>query len=118
MKRPVAPPPLEELLEKHKQRLPEVLRLGGQPTVDGHYIHWDKLRRKIPLPLRDTRGRPFLYMLPDRVHEALHRIDRGASGRIGVAEAVTNPATRDTPRWSPCSTCRGGGPSPDRPAQP
>ena len=119
MKRPVAPPPLEELLKKHAQRLPEVVVHVGQPTVDGHYIHWDKLRQKAlrpadlsagewwtgirlarfsqsrPLPLRDTRGRPFFYMLPDRVHEALHRIDSGASGRIGVTEAVTNPATRD-----------------------
>ena len=119
MKRPVSPPPLEELLEKHKQRLPDVLSRVGQPTVDGHYIHWDKLRRKTPRPaglstgewwtgirlarfgqsrpllLRDTRGRPFTYMLPDRVQEALHRIDSGAGGRIGVTEAVTNPATRD-----------------------
>ena len=119
MKRPLAPPPLEKLLERHKQRLPDVLRLGGQPTVGGHYIHWDQLRRKTPrpadlsagewwtgirlarfsqsrpLPLEDTRGRPVLYMLPDRVLEALHRIDSGASGRIGVTEAVTNPATRD-----------------------
>ena len=119
MKRPVAPPPLDQLLEQHKQRLPDVLRRGAQPTVDGDYIHWDKLRRKTPrpaglstgewwtgirlarfsqsrpVPLRDTRGRPFLYMLPDRVHEALHRIDSGASGRIGVAEAVTNPASRE-----------------------
>ena len=119
MKRPLAPPPLEKLLERHKQRLPDVLGLGRQLTVGGHYIHWDQLRRKTPrpadlsagewwtgirlarfsqsrpLPLEDTRGRPFLYMLPDRVLEALHRIDSGASGRIGVAEAVTNPATRD-----------------------
>lgn len=119
MRRPVAPPPLDQLLEKHKQRLPDVLKRGAQPTVDGHYIHWDKLRRKTPrpgdlsagewwtgirlarfsqsrpLPLRDTRGRPFLYMLPDRVHEALHRIDSGASGRIGVAETVTHPASRE-----------------------
>ena len=119
MKRPVAPPPLDELLEKHQQRLPDLLSRGGQPTVDGHYIHWDKLRRKTsrpaglstgewwtgirlarfgqsrPLPLRDARGRPFTCMLPDRVQEALHRIDSGAGGRIGVTEAVTNPATRD-----------------------
>ena len=119
MKRPVAPPPLDELLEKYKDRLAAVLTRGAQPLVDGHYIHWDKLRRKTSrpvglstgewwtgirlarsgqsrlLPLRDTRGRPFTYMLPDRVQEALHRIDSRASGRIGVTETVTNPATRD-----------------------
>ena len=88
MKRPVAPPPLEELLEKYKQRLPDVLGRGGEPTVDGRYIHWDKLRRKTPrpdglstgewwtgirlarfgqsrpLPLRDTRGRPIYLHAP------------------------------------------------------
>ena len=118
-RRPVSPPPLDQLLERHKERLPAVLTFGAQPTVDGHYIHWDTLRRKTSppaglsigewwtgirlarvgqsklLPLRDTRGRPFTYMLPDRVQEALHRIDSRASGRIGVADTVTNPATRD-----------------------
>ena len=119
MKRPVSPPPLHELLEKYKECLPALLTSGAQPTVDGHYIHWDNLRRKTPppaglttgewwtgirlarfgqcrpLPLHDTRGRPFTYMLPDQVQEALHRIDSQARGRIGVADTVTNPATRD-----------------------
>ena len=119
MKRPVAPPPLDELLEKYKDRLPAVLSRGARPTVDGHYVHWDKLRRKTSrpgglstgewwtgirlarygqsrlLPLHDPRGRPFTYMLPDRVQEALHRIDSRASGRIGVTDTVTNSATRD-----------------------
>ncbi len=119
MKMPVAPPPLAQLLEKHKDRLPAVLTSGAQPTVGGRYLHWDKLRRNTSrpaglstgewwtgirlarfgqsrfLPLHDTRDRPFSYMLPDRVQEALHRIDSRASGQIGVAETVTNPATRD-----------------------
>ena len=34
-------------------------------------------------------------MLPDSVQEALDRIDSMASGQIGVAETVMNPATRD-----------------------
>ena len=107
MRRPVSPPPLDKLLAKYKDRLPVVLTRGTPATVDGHYIHWDKLRRKTPrpadlsagewwtgirlarfgqsrlLPLRDTRGRSFTYMLPDRVQEGLHRIDSRASGRIG-----------------------------------
>lgn len=119
MRRPVSPPPLDKLLAKYKDRLPVVLTRGTPATVDGHYIHWDKLRRKTPrpadlsagewwtgirlarfgqsrlLPLRDTRGRSFTYMLPDRVQEGLHRIDSRASGRIGVTDTVTNPSTRD-----------------------
>ena len=119
MKRPVSPPPLDALLTKYKDRLPAVLTRGAPATVNGHYIHWDRLRRKTPrpaglsagewwtgirlarfgqsrlLPLRDTRGRSFTCMVPDRVQEGLHRIDSRASGRIGVTDAVTNPSTRD-----------------------
>ena len=47
------------------------------------------------IPLRDARGRPFRFMLPDRVQEALHRIDSRAGGRIGMADAVANRQTRD-----------------------
>ena len=119
MKRPFAPAPLPALLDRYRERLPAILPRAMQPTVDGRYLHWDALRRQRPrpddlsagewwtgirlaraqqsrpLPLRDARGRPFTYMLPDRVQEALHLIDSRASGRIGVAEAVTNRATRD-----------------------
>ncbi len=119
MKRPLSPPPLAELLERFHEGLPALLSRGVQPTVDGRYVHWDALRRHAPcpdglsagewwagirlaragqsrpLPLRDARGRPFSYMLPDRVQEALHRIDSRASGRIGVADTVMNRTTRD-----------------------
>ena len=119
MERPVAPPPLTDLLDRHRERLPAVLAQGVHPTVGGRYIHWDKLRRQAPrpdgvsatewwirirmaraaqskpLPLRDARAKLFTYMLPDSVQEALHRIDSGAAGRIAVADTVANPATRD-----------------------
>ncbi len=119
MKRPFVPAPLPALLDRHRERLAAILPRAMRPTVDGRYLHWDTLRRRRPrpddlsasewwtgirlaraqqsrpLPLRDARGRPFTYMLPDRVQEALHLIDSRASGRIGVAEAVTNQATRD-----------------------
>ncbi len=119
MKRPLAPAPLTKLIDLHQERLSAILSQAMQPTVDGRYFHWDTLRRQRPrphdlsasewwtgirlartqqsrpLPLRDARGRPFTYMLPDRVQEALHLIDSRASGRIGVAKAVTNKVTRD-----------------------
>ena len=119
MKRPHSPPPLAELLERHHENLPTLLSQGVRPTVDGTYVHWDTLRRQTsrpgglsagewwtairlaragqsrPLPLCDAHGRPFTYMLPDRVQEGLHRIDSLASGRVGMAGTVTNPATRD-----------------------
>ena len=93
----------------------DFLVLAGGPTVDGEYVHWDKLRRLMPpaglnhkqwwmaiklsrqaqyrtLPLNDTSGKPFVYMLPDRVHEALHRIDGHASGWL---EAPDERSRRD-----------------------
>ena len=119
MKRPAAPPQLAELLERYHEQLPVLLSHGVQPTVDGRYVHWDTLRRQAPrpaglsagawwtgirlartgqsrpLPLCDARGRPFTYMLPDRVQEVLHLIDSRASGRVGASDTVTNQATRD-----------------------
>ena len=118
MKPPRAPKPLDELLAKHGHRLPAVLGQGLRPTVGGRYLHWDRLRhlappddldheewwlgvklsrrgQSRPLPLRDTGGRPFFFMLPDRVQEALHRIDSQLRGRIGVPERVATPDTRD-----------------------
>ena len=119
MKRPAAPASLETLIERHRDRLPAVLSHGLGPTVGGRYLHWDTLRRREPppgltreewwtgirlarvglsrpLPLRDVRGRPFRFLLPDRVQEGLHRIDSRAHGRIGVGDpAVMNRETRD-----------------------
>ena len=118
MKRPAAPPPFETLLERHSDRLPALVAHGVRPTVEGRYLHWDALRRRDPptgltraewwtgvklsrvglsrlLPLRDVRGRPFSFMLPDGVQEALHRIDSRAHGRIGIGDEVVNRATRD-----------------------
>ena len=118
MKPPLPPKPFHELLLEHAGMLSDVLRHPSGPTVNGRYVHWDRLRHleapaglnreqwwlgiKLsrrgqyrPLPLRDARGRPFVYMLPDFVQEALHRIDSQARGWIGVSESVTNPNTRD-----------------------
>ena len=118
MKPPLAPKPLDVLLAEHGERLRAVLNHGFPPTVEGRYLHWDRLRRLDPpegfsheewwlgvklsrssqyrsISLLDTGGRPFSFMLPDPVQEALHRIDGQLRGRIGVSERVTNPAVRD-----------------------
>ena len=118
MKQPLAPRSFRELLVEHGGRLPDVIRLHHGPTVGDRYVHWDRLRylatpeglsheewwmgikfaRRTQyryLPLRDSRGQAFAYMLPDLVQEALHRIDSQARGWIGASEHVTNPSTRD-----------------------
>ena len=120
MKLPRTPKPLAELFVDHHDRLDKVFGQRVGPTVDGRYLHWDKLRHlTIPvgmqspeewwlalklsrtglyrkLPLRDTAGRPFVYLLPDGVQEALHRIDSQSHGWIGTAaEGVANTDTRN-----------------------
>ena len=119
MKLPVPPPPLDELIRADPGRLREVLstpitrRPGAEP-----YPHWDRVRFLTPpaglsreewwlrlklerqanrraLPLVDPAGRPFTLTVTDEALELLHRIDQQAGGQIRMADAVTNPATRD-----------------------
>ena len=118
MKQPRAPKPFHDLFVEHVGRLVDIVRQSLGPTVNGRYLHWDRLRHLDPpaglnheqwwlgiklsrcsqhrtLPLRDIYGRPFVYLLPDLVQEALHRIDSQARGWIATPEHVTNPSTRD-----------------------
>jgi Fic family protein len=118
MKMPMAPPSLQEILERIDlgKDIEQLLAIG--PTPNGMYYHWDDLRHRTPpegltheewwagvklartpmmkpVPLRDREGVSFEYWLPDPVFRLLHEVDREASGRIEMAEEVTNPATRD-----------------------
>lgn len=100
-------PPLSDLLGE----------VGGA-TVRGKYVHWDKLRRLAPpsgfnseswwalvklsrqlqyrtVPLSDTSGRPFVYMLPDAVQRALHDIDSRAHGWLGGPDKVDKGGLAD-----------------------
>jgi Fic family protein len=118
MKVPMSPPPLEVLLERIDLAGKAVQLLDMSPVPNGRYYHWDELRHREPpagmtheewwtgvklarnrlmkpVPLRDRIGVPFRYWLPDPVLRLLHEVDREASGRIQMAEEVTNPATRD-----------------------
>lgn len=117
-KLPVAPEPLAVLLSRTGlgAKLERLLKIS--PLPDGEYYHWDQLRHRVPpadltheewwtgvkisrthqlkpIPLQATDGAPFQYWLPDPVLRLLHEVDREASGRIQIAEEVTNPATRD-----------------------
>lgn len=117
MKRPLSPPPLARLFERHGKRLPDILQANLGPTVNGQYLHWDKLRHleppqglnheqwwfgvkmarehlSRPLPLLDTAGAPFRFVLTPQILEVLHQIDSRATGRITMPEPVVNPAMR------------------------
>jgi len=89
------------------------------PAPEGRYRHWDTLRhlkppdglsirewwlsiklgRKAiyrPLPLVDTRERPFVYAVPDALQIMLSEIEKKAAGAVVGPEQVRNPHTRDT----------------------
>ena len=118
MKQPRIPPPLNDLLFKHRASLPDILQGNRGATARGRYEHWDGLRRLPPLqglsheqwwlgvklartaqhrwlPLRDVQGKAFAFMLPDSVQEALHRIDSQARGWIGAAAPLQAPPLGD-----------------------
>ncbi len=105
-------------LRKHPDLVGRMLTEGRGGLVNGRYVHWDKLRflkpptgltreqwwsglkfaravMRRPTPLVDAAGVPFEYAMTDPVLELVHQIDRDASGRIEIAEEVTNPAVRD-----------------------
>ena len=125
MKLPVPPPVLHEELAKllagpnGGQRLQQLTGSGLGPAPGGKYCHWDTFRHAPPrpdlpaeeqwlavklartalyqtLPLKDSKGIPFRYALPNVALQMLHEVDRSAAGNIQAPEQVTNIATRDT----------------------
>ena len=88
------------------------------PPEDERYLHWDDLRfRKPPegftheewwlalklrretsartISLKDTKGQPFHFTVPDRVTDLLHQIDRGGGTFVEIPEQVTSAEHRD-----------------------
>ena len=120
MRVPVKAPKLAELAAGI-QSLEALMALAGKAdgfTVDGQYLHWDKLRylklqkntahRDLwaalkfrreaamrSIPLCDSSGNHFRYCTTAEVQEDLLFIDQNASGRIEMPDQITNPQTRD-----------------------
>jgi Fic family protein len=91
--------------------LPRVL----EPTIEGKYLHWEKLRHYTPppglsvddwwlglkvrrssgrvVPLRGVDSRPFSFLLVDPLPECLHHVDSQARGAITMPEPIVNPET-------------------------
>lgn len=117
MKIPARPPKLS--LAPFHGSMDEFMSAMAQVTVStNEYLPWEKFRFHTPpegitveqwwvataiqrqglrreLPLLDLEGKPFHYALPDEVLRMVDRIAQRAGGLIGMAEPVTNPATRD-----------------------
>ncbi len=124
MRIPSAPPSFHKVLEmvRQKEDPDKLLQLFTQfaPTdYKDRYLHWDELRYRDPpagftieehwfgtkfarskllksLPFFDIEQRPFQFGMPDCVLRMLHEIDQNASGRIRMAEPITNASTRDS----------------------
>lgn len=116
---PLTPPSQADIIARlDSARLPQILgaRAGGLQREG--YLHWDKVIHLEPpdgltheewwlslklgrnsgrrgVPLRAVDGSQFWMTLPDEALEALHTVDSQGSGRISIADSVTNPATRD-----------------------
>lgn len=122
MKIPQKPPAYTELLKElprlmaKKQAVFQELLVGS--AFPAKYLHWDNLRHLTPpdglthsewwlglkiqrklnqqsIPLIDTAGRAFQYVITDPIPERLHAIDLGAGGVIRMPDEITNPETRD-----------------------
>lgn len=117
MRKPVPPPPLDELLQQAMTDEDGLLSaVGDMQPVDarGRYLHWDEVRHRTPpdgltherwwlgmalgrmaaarpLPLVSTDGAPFRFSNTDQIQELAHRIDQQASGQILSDEQVMTP---------------------------
>lgn len=111
----VAPAPsMNDLLSKlDPEAALNALQAPSDLVPRDRYPHWDKLRRLSPpegfsceqwwlkiklarneefrqLPLRDIKGLPFGFTLPDIVLRHLHHIDRRCAGEAAMDEIVTS----------------------------
>jgi Fic family protein len=116
---PQPAPSLSELQDSNElgRVLPRIFAARVGPEINGHYLHWDELRRRQPpadldarlwwlgvklartssareLPLRAVDGSPFRYSLPDRALELLHWLDQHAAGEIVVTETIKDAGDR------------------------
>ena len=113
---PEDPPAVHDVLNKiSPNHLKQVLDV--RPTVDGRYLHWEEVRRRLPpaglttdewwagmalsrhgiarsSPILNKEGLPFRYSLVDPVLEYLHNLDLRATGRLAAPAATLDPATR------------------------
>jgi Fic family protein len=119
VKIPQTPPPLDNLFDREDlEVLEKILSSDVKASQNGHYRHWDEIRFREPpeglsqedwwfaikfarrreyqpLPLADAAGEPFIYMMPDRAWEWVHKLDQRLGGQITLGDQVANPSTRD-----------------------
>jgi len=119
VKIPETPPPFADLMrDVSPERFAEIAIRARSTPRRAEYLHWDRLRRlRAPdglthrewwltikvarhdglraIALGDATGRPFRFSVPEVALEALHKIDLGAGGKVGVPGQVVNPENRN-----------------------
>lgn len=124
MRIPATPPRVTEVFESARvqgdpDRLFKLFTMVDPTDYKDRYLHWDEFRYKEQpddeltiaehwagtkfarskllkkLPLYDKANKPFYFGMPDCILRMLHEIDQNASGRIRMAEPITNTNTRD-----------------------
>jgi Fic family protein len=121
MKMPRIPPnhfDAMQALMNSPDRFMEAIAATRASEQSDHYRHWDIIRHLAPpanlkpeewwacikmqrcagmkfVPLKDTKGEPFGYNIPDPVTAELHDIDLRAGGSIGAPDPLINPQSRN-----------------------
>ncbi|MCD4822998.1 MAG: Fic family protein [Phycisphaerae bacterium] len=121
MRIPKTPPTLKEAwrtFSKSPQRAVESHVFQQGPTYNGKYYHWQKLQYLQPpekldikelwyamkiarsagakqLPLKDLKGCPFVFNIPECAQEDIFQIDQTAAGRLKGSELIVDPTLRD-----------------------
>ncbi|MCY4651213.1 MAG: Fic family protein [bacterium] len=120
MRMPTPGPKVEEVLSRidHGRVTAILFSDHIRPSVAGRYYHWEEIRRRRPpedfsaeewwfgikmarsqvrrfLPLTDTDGQAFSYVLTDEALSMLQQIDQQAAGSVQMPEVVATPASRD-----------------------
>lgn len=120
MKMPKTPPDVHSILVSNpdQDRIMRILGIGYDIPTAEKYLHWDKLqyypapegfsheewwaalkldrqKQSKPVPLKDSRDKPFTYAMVDPIPEILQKIDQGAGGFIQMPDQITNPEIKD-----------------------
>ena len=111
MRIPHSPPPFDTLINEAMKAdtFLDIISRTSADALDTQYYHWDQIRFRQPpeglthqqwwlglkfkrrsrrheIPLTDTKGKTFGFVLPDLVAELLHHIDRDGGTLIQLPE--------------------------------
>jgi Fic family protein len=110
------PPTVAEIFEKLQdpgKALDSYIKISAEGPSSKGYLDWDKMRHLEPpegltheewwlslklsrgllkrqLPMTDSAGNPFFYVMTDEVLRLLHHVDKRCSGEIAIPEVASD----------------------------